>query len=133
MREQALRFGDCIDVAEARLVARRGLLRGGARGGHLHRRIRGDAARALEGRDGGVPLRAQVHRDLLRAGGLRADRRRLRGFPRAGATRSRRPGNVTLKPERVVLHAGREAIDAAENVRRWSRRRCRGRRPMPCR
>src|ERR1017187_9162139 len=52
LREQPLGLRHFVDVAEPRLVARRGLLSGRARGRYLDRRIRRNPAGALHGGDG---------------------------------------------------------------------------------
>ena len=82
-------------------------------------------------RDGGVPLRLQIDRDLLRRapsarGWWRIARLRARGCDAKSKT-----GKRHAEAERVILHAGRQAVDAAENRRRWSPRRCRARRRSP--
>src|ERR1035437_7955219 len=82
LREEALRFRYLIDVAQARLIAGSGLLDRGARGRYREGSVGGNSAGALEGCDGRIPLGAQIGGNLTVAGGLRADRSRLRGFPR---------------------------------------------------
>src|ERR1019366_7709129 len=115
LREQALRFGYLIDVAQARLIAGRGLLDRGARGGHLGGSVGGDFAGALKCRDGRIPLGAQIDGDLAVSGRLRADRGRLRGF--TGLNRRQIKSREShAETERVVLHTGGQAVDAAEQL-----------------
>ena len=114
MCEQALRLGHFVDIAEPRAVAGGGLIERGARCRHLHGRVGGDTPRAIERGDSGVPLRAQVGRDLARAGGLRADGGGLRSLARM---HGRQIGyrEADGEAEGVILNVGRQAVEAAQD------------------
>ena len=113
--EQPLRLGHLVDIAQARPVTRGGLLGGRARGRNLHGRVGRDPARALNVATATIPLRAS---DRSRSAAKRAVWARigggLRGLPRLHGGQIRRRGSVTVKPKRVVLNVGREAIEPAQ-------------------
>ncbi len=58
LREQSLGFGDLIDGGEPRFVTSRGLLRCGARGGHLYGRVHRDLPGAPQLRQRDIPARS---------------------------------------------------------------------------
>jgi hypothetical protein len=70
----------------------------GARGRYLDRSVGRNPAGALQRATAAIPLRAQIRRDLLRPGGLRADRGRLRGLTRLDRRQIASRGNAHLKP-----------------------------------
>src|ERR1017187_5800225 len=113
LREQPLGFRHFVDVAEPRFVAGRGLIGGRTRGRYLDGRIGCDPAGALHGGDRYIPLRAEIGGDLLRSGGLRTDRSRLRGFPRLYGGQIR-DGKADREAQGIILYAWREAVQATE-------------------
>src|SRR4051812_22981686 len=60
LREQSLRFGDGIDDTQSRLITRGRLIKRGSGSRNLHRRVGGNAAGAIQGRDSPVPLCAKI-------------------------------------------------------------------------
>ena len=98
LREQALGFRNIVDDSQSRLIARGGLLVGGAGGRNLNRVLAAIWRAPLSVATRAIPLRAQIDGDLLRACSLRPDGRTLLGLIARGWRADRESGNVTVKP-----------------------------------
>jgi len=97
LREQSLRFGYCVDIPQARLIAGGRLLQGRSRSRHLHRCITSDAAGAIEICHCPIPLRTQIDCELLGSCRLGSNNCTPFRFTRAKGWQVR-IGKVTLKP-----------------------------------
>src|SRR5471030_773592 len=111
--QQALGFRYLVDIAQTSLVARSRLLQRCLRRRYLYRSVGRNSAGALCVRHRAIPLRAEIHCNLLLSGSLGADHGRLSGFPcpNGGPVKDRKRHAET---ECEVLNGGRQTVDTAQ-------------------
>src|SRR5579863_978449 len=104
LRQQPLRFRHFVDIGQARLVARRGLLQCGARSSDLNWSIGHNFASASDPRRRSIPARFEIGRNLLVASILGANSSRLRRSPCLNC-RKVHGWKSHREPQRVILYA----------------------------